>query len=195
MTQLPVHDFSNGMLNPGIGYLMSCLGAFLGLRCLTRARAYTGRMRAIWLLIASVAIGATGIWGMHFVAMLGFTVPGQQIMYNVPITLISLLVSVIVVAIGLFIVGYGGGGLVPVLTGGVVIGVGGMAAMHVYPGGGAANISGYPAGSFLFPLLLSASVLTFLLSLTIAMSPNEREILADASLSEWLAPEPAPQFE
>ncbi|MGZ3304017.1 MAG: hypothetical protein ACXVBG_24380 [Isosphaeraceae bacterium] len=27
MTQLPVHNFSNRMLNPGIGYFMSCLGA------------------------------------------------------------------------------------------------------------------------------------------------------------------------
>ncbi len=264
MTQLQVHNFSNGILNPGIGYLMSCLGAFLGLRCLTRARAYTGRTRALWLLLASVAIGATGIWVMHFVAMLGFTIPGQQILYNVPITLISLLVSVLVVAIGLFIVGYGGSGLVPVLTGGVVIGVGvsamhyvgmsamsmqgtirynvglvgvsvliaivagtaalvaglrvqgawssfavslimgvavtgmhytGMAAMHVYAGGGTMSMSGYPADSFLFPLLLGASVLTFLLSLTIAMSPNEAEILADATLSERLAPEPVPELE
>ena len=57
------------------------------------------------------------------------------------------------------------------------------------------NMSGYPADSFLFPLLLSASVLTFLLSPTIAMSPNEEEIRADASLNERLAPEPAPQLE
>ena len=80
MVQLPVHNFSNGLLNPGLGYLMSCLGSFLGLRCLTRARAYTGWARATWLLIASVAVGATGIWLMHFVAMLGFTIPGQEIL-------------------------------------------------------------------------------------------------------------------
>ncbi len=264
MTQMPVHNFSNGMLNPALGYLMSCLGAFLGLRCLTRARAYTGRTRATWLLIASVAIGATGIWVMHFVAMLGFTIPGQQVMYNVPITLISLLVSVIVVAAGQFIVGYGGGGLLPVLAGGVIIGVGvaamhyvgmsamsmqgtirynlvmvgvsviiaivagtaalvaglrvggvwssiavslvmgvavtgmhytGMAAMHVDAGGSGTTVSGYPADSFLFPLLLGASVLTFVLSLIIAMSPNEDEIRADAALSERLAPEPAAEIE
>jgi NO-binding membrane sensor protein with MHYT domain len=117
------------MLNPGLGYLMSCLGAFLGLRCLTRARTYTGAARAAWLLIASVAIGATGIWVMHFVAMLGFTIPGQEIMYNIPMTMISLVVAVVVVAIGLFIVGYGGGGLLPVLAGGVIIGVG-VSTMH-----------------------------------------------------------------
>ena len=98
MVQVPVHNFSHGLLNPGLGYLMSCLGSFLGLRCLTRARAYTGWTRATWLMIAAVAIGATGIWVMHFVAMLGFAVPGQQIVYNVPMTLTSLLVAVIVVA-------------------------------------------------------------------------------------------------
>src|ERR1700689_1792555 len=102
MTQGQVFNFSHGLLNPGLGYFMSCLGSFLGLRCLTRARAYTGWSRASWLLLASVAIGATGIWVMHFVAMLGFSIPGQQILYNVPITLLSLLMSIIVVAIGLF---------------------------------------------------------------------------------------------
>jgi NO-binding membrane sensor protein with MHYT domain len=257
VAQVPVHNFSNGLLNPGLGYLMSCLGSFLGLRCITRARAYNGWTRATWLLLASLAIGATGIWTMHFIAMLGFTVPGQQIMYNVPVTLISLLLAVVVVAIGLFIVGYGGGGRLPVLAGGVVIGIGvstmhyvgmsalsmpgtvrynlglvgvsvliavvagtaallaglhvggawsslpvslvmgiavtgmhytAMAAMHVYAGHGGMTTPGTPPDSFLFPLLLGASVLTFLLSLIIAMSPNEEEIRADASLSERLAP-------
>ena len=256
MVQLPVHNFSHGLLNPGLGYLLSCLGSFIGLRCLTRARAYTGWTRAVWLLLASVAIGATGIWLMHFIAMLGFSIPGQQILYNVPITLASLLVAVVVVVIGLFIVGYGGGGLRPVLAGGVVIGIGvaimfyvgmsaismqgtvrynlglvavsvliaivagtaallaglyvsgtwssvgvslimgvavtgmhytGMAAMHVYASARTA-ISGSSAGSFLFPLLLGAVVLTFLLALIIAMSPNEEEIRADQSLSERLRP-------
>jgi NO-binding membrane sensor protein with MHYT domain len=140
VAQVQVHNFSYGMLNPGLGYLMSCLGAFLGLRCLTRARTYTGGTRAAWLLIASVAIGATGIWVMHFVAMLGFTIPGQEIMYNIPMTLISLVVAVVVVAIGLFIVGYGGGGLLPVLAGGVIIGVG-VSTMH-YVGMSAMGMQG-----------------------------------------------------
>ena len=82
MTQLQVNQFSHGLLNEGLGWLLSCLGSFIGLRCLTRARAYTGRTRAIWLLIASVAVGGTGIWAMHFVAMLGYTIPGQEILYN-----------------------------------------------------------------------------------------------------------------
>ena len=77
---MQVHNFSHGMLNPGLGYLMSCLGAFLASDA-SRACACTGRTRATWLLIASVAMGrpwATGIWVMHFVAMLGFTIPGLR---------------------------------------------------------------------------------------------------------------------
>jgi NO-binding membrane sensor protein with MHYT domain len=108
---------------------MSCLGAFLGLRCITRARAHTGGAKAAWLIVASVAVGATGIWVMHFIAMLGFTIPGQTILYSVPETLISMLLAVVVVGIGLFIVGYSEGGPLPILAGGVIIGVG-VATMH-----------------------------------------------------------------
>jgi NO-binding membrane sensor protein with MHYT domain len=108
---------------------MSCLGAFLGLRCVTRARAYTGAERARWLSLAAVSVGATGIWTMHFIAMLGFTIPGQQILYNIPITIGSMLIAIVVVGIGLFIVGFGDGGWRPLLAGGVIIGLG-VAAMH-----------------------------------------------------------------
>ena len=128
-TTLQVHNFSYGVLNPGLAYLMSCLGAFLGLRCITRARAYAGWPKAAWLTVAAVSVGATGIWVMHFVAMLGFTVPGQSILYNVPVTLASMLVAVLVVGIGLFIVGYSDGGPARIVLGGTIIGIG-VAAMH-----------------------------------------------------------------
>jgi NO-binding membrane sensor protein with MHYT domain len=124
-----VHNFSYGVLNPLLGYAMSCLGAFLGLRCLTRARAYSGRARAPWLILAAVSVGATGIWVMHFIAMLGFTIPGQQIRYNIPVTIGSMLIAVVVVGIGLFIVGYSRAGLAPLLAGGAIIGIG-VATMH-----------------------------------------------------------------
>jgi NO-binding membrane sensor protein with MHYT domain len=124
-----VHNFSYGLVNPILGYAMSCLGAFLGLRCVTRARAYTGAARARWLILASVALGAGSIWAMHFIAMLGFTIPGQTILYNVPVTIVSMLIAIVVVGIGLFIVSYGNGGWRPLLIGGVIVGIG-VAAMH-----------------------------------------------------------------
>ena len=50
-----------------------------------------GALRARWLFLGGVSIGTTGIWAMHFIAMLGFTIPGQTIHYNVPVTILSLL--------------------------------------------------------------------------------------------------------
>ena len=84
-----VHNFSYGLLNPGLAYLTSCLGCFLGLQCTARARAMLGAQRARWLLLAAVSIGVTGIWVMHFIAMLGYTIPGQIIHFNIPITIAS----------------------------------------------------------------------------------------------------------
>ena len=124
-----VHNFSYGLLNPGLAYLTSCLGCFLGLQCTARARAMRGAQRTRWLLLAAVSIGATGIWVMHFIAMLGFTIPGQMITYNVPVTILSMLIAVGVVFIGLLIVGFGGEGPGPLLLGGAIIGIG-VASMH-----------------------------------------------------------------
>jgi NO-binding membrane sensor protein with MHYT domain len=124
-----VHNFTYGLLTPAIAYVMSCLGAFLGLRCNTRARASAGRTRLGWLLLAALAIGTPGIWVMHFVAMLGFTIPGQTIRYDVPVTILSALVAVAVVSVGLLIVGFGGQGYTPLFLGGLIIGFG-VASMH-----------------------------------------------------------------
>jgi NO-binding membrane sensor protein with MHYT domain len=124
-----VQNFSYGLLNPGLAYLASCLGCFLGLRCTARARAMQGAARARWLLLAAVSIGATGIWVMHFIAMLGFSIPGQEITYNVPVTIGSMVIAVAVVYVGLLIVGFGGEGPGRLLLGGTIIGLG-VASMH-----------------------------------------------------------------
>jgi NO-binding membrane sensor protein with MHYT domain len=66
---------------------------------------------------------------MHFIAMLGYTIPGETIRYNIPITVGSMLLAVAVVGVGLFIVGFGGDGYRPLLIGGVIAGLG-VASMH-----------------------------------------------------------------
>ena len=58
-----------------------------------------------WLLFAGISIGITGIWAMHFIAMLGFTIPGETIHYNVLITVLSMFIAVAIVCVGLMIVG------------------------------------------------------------------------------------------
>jgi len=82
-----------------------------------------------WLLLAAVSIGTTGIWVMHFIAMLGFTIPGQTIRYDVPVTVLSALVAVIVVSFGLLVVSLSRGGIGPLLIAGTITGCG-VASMH-----------------------------------------------------------------
>src|SRR5215813_9578131 len=159
-----VHNFSYGLLNPGLAYLVSCLGCFLGLQCTARARAMQGSQRARWLLLAGVSIGTTGIWVMHFIAMLGFSIPGQVITYNVPATILSMLIAVGVVSVGLLIVGFGGEGLGPLLLGGMIIGLG-VASMH-YMGMWAMRM---PDSMGYSPRLLLASVLIAIVAGTAAL--------------------------
>jgi NO-binding membrane sensor protein with MHYT domain len=252
---LTAHNFSYGLLTPALGYLMSCLGAFLGLRCTTRAMAYTGRERLRWLLLAALSIGTTGIWVMHFIAMLGYTVPGEVIHYNVLITIASMLIAVVVVGIGLLIVGFAARNWRNLFLAGIFTGVGvaamhytgmaamrlpvrmtyspelfalsvviaivattaalwaalnlkgagaalgaalimgvavsgmhytGMAAMHLFPPGAGAGMKmaggGATAETFLLPLLIGISILAFIMTATLALSPTDEEIRADAAL-------------
>jgi len=128
---LTAHNFSYGLVNPVLAYLMSCLGAFLGLRCTARARAATGREKLRWLLLAALSIGTTGIWVMHFIAMLGYSVPGEVIHYNVLITIASMLIAVVVTGIGLLIVGFGRQNWRTLLAAGTFMGLGVAATLHM----------------------------------------------------------------
>ena len=159
-----VDNFSNGALNPAFSYAVSCVGCFLGLRCTTRARAYRGAARARWLTLAALSIGTTGIWVMHFIAMLGFAIPGEPIRYNVPITILSMVIAVAVVAIGIFIVGFGREGNGPLLLGGTIIGFG-VASMH-YIGMGAVRVQASLSYS---PGLVVASVVIAVIAGTAAL--------------------------
>jgi len=135
-----VSETGFGWLTPVLSYLMACVGGALGLRATARAvHAGSARSRRNWLLCAAVAIG-TGIWTMHFVAMLGFTVSGTEIRYDVLLTLISLLVAVVVVGIGVLLVTRGRGRPLSLLSGGLATGLG-VAAMH-YLGMGAVRLDG-----------------------------------------------------
>ncbi|HEY6296564.1 MAG TPA: MHYT domain-containing protein [Streptosporangiaceae bacterium] len=144
---------------------MSCVGCFGGLRCTSRARANTGARRARWLTLAALAIGATGIWTMHFIAMLGFTIPGQQIRYNVPVTILSMVIAVLVVGVGIFIVGFSRpGAWPPLLLGGTIIGIG-VASMH-YIGMAAIRV---PDSLVYNPVLVAVSVVIAVIAGTAAL--------------------------
>ncbi|MFJ9677522.1 MHYT domain-containing protein [Streptomyces sp. NPDC101194] len=123
-----IDGFSYGAVTPVAAFLMACLGAALGLRCTIRS-VRTGRsFRAGWLALGATSIGS-GIWTMHFIAMMGFSIEGLTIGYDKPITFASLAVAIGMVAIGIFIVGYRGATRMALVTGGTITGLG-VATMH-----------------------------------------------------------------
>ncbi|GIE81473.1 membrane protein [Actinoplanes philippinensis] len=137
-----IHHFEYGALTPTVSYILSVLGSLLGLTSAVRLRsAKTGSERFWWLTLAAVAIGATGIWSMHFVAMMGFDVDGTPIRYDIGLTVASAIIALVSVGVGLSIALLGRtASKIRILIGGVLAGLG-VAAMH-YTGMAAMELRG-----------------------------------------------------
>jgi NO-binding membrane sensor protein with MHYT domain len=159
-----VNHFTYGLITPLLAYVMSCIGSMLGLRLTAQAHASRGGARVRWLLGAAVSIGGTGIWVMHFIAMMGFEVEGTQIKYDVLLTVASAVVAIVVVGTGLFLVSYGGGRILALLGGGLLTGLG-VASMH-YLGMYAMNMSAHVSYD---RLTVAASVGIAVVAATVAL--------------------------
>ncbi|GAA1419656.1 MHYT domain-containing protein [Catellatospora coxensis] len=150
-----VHHFTNGIVTPGVAYTLSVLGSVLCLVCTARMRTSgMAGQRFWWLVLAAAALGGTGIWAMHFMAMLGFAVTGAPIRYDIGRTVLSALVAIVTVGLGLRTVGYGPARLSRIILGGLLTGVG-VAGMH-YLGMFAMRLDGVISYD---PGLVAASVL------------------------------------
>lgn len=123
-----VDGFSYGSVTPVAAFLMACLGAALGLRCTIRSLRTERSFKAGWLALGASSIGS-GIWTMHFVAMMGFSVDEAPIGYDKPLTFAGLAVAIVMVGIGIFLVGYRGATPMALVTGGTITGLG-VASMH-----------------------------------------------------------------
>ncbi|MEV0460394.1 MHYT domain-containing protein [Catellatospora methionotrophica] len=160
-----VHHFTHGLVTPGVAYALSILGSTLGLICTARMRtATTNKQRFWWIVLAAWALGGTAIWAMHFMAMLGFSVTGAQIRYDIARTAISALVAIVVVSLGLWIVGFGKPNVARIVIGGIFTGVG-VAGMH-YIGMFAMRLNGDVSYD---TSLVAASVLIAVVAATVAL--------------------------
>jgi NO-binding membrane sensor protein with MHYT domain len=117
-----------GPVTPLLAYGVACLGCGVGLRCAMRASGGQGRGRAAWLALGSVAIGI-GIFTMHFVAMIGFSIGEAPIGYDMLTTYGVLLLAVVVSLVALFLVSGRRHAWLAVLGGGLVLGLG-VASTH-----------------------------------------------------------------
>ncbi len=95
MTVFGTYDKTLVTMSIGIAVLAS----YTALDLAARMRASAGWMRRLWLGTAAVAMGG-GIWAMHFVAMLAFSMPGMKVGYDLRLTLASLLTAIVVTGTG-----------------------------------------------------------------------------------------------
>ncbi|MFF7249618.1 MHYT domain-containing protein [Embleya sp. NPDC008237] len=181
-----VDHFAYGAVTPGIAYLMSCVGSALGLLCTTRARAVRGWARARWLVLGAASIGGTGIWVMHFIGMLGFSVRETPIRYDVGKTMTSLVLAVVVVGVGMAVAGRRNAGPVGLVIGGVITG-GGVAIMH-YMGMAAMSLDGsVEYDSFRVGLSILIAVVAATAALWAALNVSGFAATAGAALIMGLA--------
>src|SRR4051794_347228 len=87
-----------------LSILIAALASYTALDLATRMRAASGRARRSWLVAAAIAMGG-GIWSMHFVGMLAFSLPGIEISYDPFLTLLSLVIPIVVAAAAFAVVG------------------------------------------------------------------------------------------
>ena len=86
-------------------FAIALMSGFTGLS-LTRGASRMGTAhRKLVVTMSALSLG-TGIWSMHFVAMLGMTLP-IEFYYNALITLISALVAILLTGIALLLVHFG----------------------------------------------------------------------------------------
>jgi NO-binding membrane sensor protein with MHYT domain len=161
---MQMHGYINGPITVVLAYTMSCIGSALGLSAMSRARATDGSARWRWLGLGALSIGGTGIWVMHFIAMLGYDITGISINYDLAVTIISMLIAVVVVGIGLAIATYGRATNRALLTGGTLTGIG-VASMH-YVGISAMRM---PADVRYQPFVVLASVVIAVVAATAAL--------------------------
>ena len=105
----------------------------------------------LWLLGGAAAMGM-GIWSMHFIGMLAYSVP-IQLRYNVSVTLASLIIAMLTSGFALGIASRRDLSLARLAVGSVIMGAG-ICAMH-YTGMGAIQIMPLIAYD---PLLVMASI-------------------------------------
>lgn len=155
--------------NPVLVFVSSAiaiLAAYATLEVSSKLSAADGTNRTFWLINGAIVLGS-GVWSMHFVAMLAFSVP-ISITYNLLLVLISLLVPVLVSFLALSIIGRPQPSQASILIGSLIIGIGiaimhysGMAAMQM-----SANLSYNP---LLFGLSVAIAVIVSCVAIVLSL--------------------------
>ncbi len=121
-----------------LSVLVAIFASYTALNLATRITASKGNSAQTWLIGGAISMG-TGIWAMHFIGMLAFSLP-IRMGYDIPITLLSMGIAIAVSGFALFIVSRSTLSNPRLLMSGVFMGLGicamhytGMAAMRMSP--------------------------------------------------------------
>ena len=140
-----------------LSVVIAICAAYAALELAGRITAASGRVRSAWLAGGATAMGL-GIWSMHYIGMLAFSLP-VPVSYDWPTVLLSLLAAVFASAVALFVVSRRKMGLTRALAGAAIMGCG-ISTMH-YTGMAAMRL---PATCSYDPMLLSLSVVSAIVS-------------------------------
>lgn len=110
-----------------LSVLIAVLASYAALDLAGRTAAARGRTRLAWLVGGAIAMGI-GIWSMHYIGMLAFTLP-VPVLYDLPTVLLSLLAAIFASAVALFVVSRNRLAVVDTIGGSIVMGSG-IACMH-----------------------------------------------------------------
>jgi PAS domain S-box-containing protein len=145
-----------------LSFLIAMCASYTALTLAGRVSVARGRARLAWLSGGSVAMGS-GIWSMHFVAMLAFHLP-IVIAYDVPLVALSWLAAVGASAFALFVAGRNRVGMPSIIGAGICLGLA-VVTMH-YTGMAAVRTT---ARLTYDPTLVGASVLIAVVASTVAL--------------------------
>ena len=154
-----------GVYNPylvALSILVAVFAAYTALDLGGRVKGAQGGTRRVWLWAAAIAMGG-GIWSMHFIGMLAFTLP-MTMSYDVGLTILSLLVAIVVTSGGFYVISRSNDSPLYLILSGIFLGLG-IIAMHYT---GMAAMQGNVEISY-DPLLVALSVVIAIGAATIAL--------------------------
>lgn len=148
---------------------VAVVASFTALSLAGRIRGNRGWHGGFWVGSSAVALGA-GIWSMHFIAMLAYSMPGMAMAYDPLRTLLSLALALIFTAAGFSIQRWHAPSLVRTGLAGLLMGSG-ILAMH-YVGMAAMRMAGHIVYD---PAWVAVSAVIAILAATTAIGLAGRE--------------------
>ena len=172
----PGAPFGHDMSLVALSFAIAAFASFCSLDMAERLRESEGRARLLWLVMSGLTLGS-GIWSMHFVAMIALDTHMDH-GYAPGLTILSGLTPVVASIGGLLVLGTAPGIRRLFAAGGVV--AAGVVCMH-YMGMAALQVPGtivYRPGLFSASLLIALTASTVALWLGIAVRKTWHRVLA-----------------